>query len=359
MLSSVVGNQNILILSNGEFGERLHAISQIHNESTSLLQFPWGDSIDLEIVNTYLQSHRVDFIALVHHETSSGMLNPLAAIGALARANGAVLLVDCVSSVGAESIDMERDNIAFCSGSSSKAIGSYPGLSFVIGKTDEFEKLRTLPAKSAYLNLYRFFEFATGRSQTPNTPAVPLFFALDQALANILIEGVPQRRAKILRTATTLREEMKELGLSFLLKSEDMSSVLTTAFVPPYVDIDLFRQRLREKSIIIYEGKGPLKDRVFQVGNIGELSETDVAQFSAVLRDTLDVFHAVEIITTTILPHSVIDPGVLPSLALDPIFATSGVLNTTGGLFRTGDGEQLMAIPIDLDPLISEVTESV
>lgn len=141
MLSSVVGNQNVLILSNGEFGERLHAISQIHNESTSLLQFPWGDSIDLEIVNTYLQSHRVDFIALVHHETSSGMLNPLAAIGALARANGAVLLVDCVSSVGAESIDMERDNIAFCSSSSSKAIGSYPGLSFVIGKTDEFEKL--------------------------------------------------------------------------------------------------------------------------------------------------------------------------------------------------------------------------
>jgi 2-aminoethylphosphonate-pyruvate transaminase len=359
MLSSVVGNQNVLILSNGEFGERLHAISQIHNESTSLLQFPWGDSIDLEIVNTYLQSHRVDFIALVHHETSSGMLNPLAAIGALARANGAVLLVDCVSSVGAESIDMERDNIAFCSSSSSKAIGSYPGLSFVIGKTDEFEKLRTLPAKSAYLNLYRFFEFSTGRSQTPNTPAVPLFFALDQALANILIEGVPQRRAKILRTATTLREEMKELGLSFLLKSEDMSSVLTTVFVPPYVDINLFRQRLREKSIIIYEGKGPLKGRVFQVGNIGELSKTDTAQFLAVLRDTLDGFHAVEIITTTILPHSVIDPGVLPSLALAPIFATSGVLNTTGGLFRTGDGEQLMAIQIDLDPLISEVTESV
>jgi len=161
MLSSVVGDQNILILSNGEFGERLHAISQIHNENTFILQFPWGESIDLEIVDTYLQSHRIDFIALAHHETSSGMMNPLAAIGALARANGSVLLVDCVSSAGAEAIDMERDNIAFCSSSSSKAIGSYPGLSFVVGKTDEYEKLRTLPAKSAYLNLYKFHKHQT------------------------------------------------------------------------------------------------------------------------------------------------------------------------------------------------------
>jgi 2-aminoethylphosphonate-pyruvate transaminase len=197
MLSSVVGDQNILILSNGEFGERLHAISQIHNPNTFLIQFPWGEPIDLASVGTYLQSHRIDFIALAHHETSSGMLNPLGAIGALARVNGSVLLVDCVSSAGAESIDMERDNIAFCSSSSSKAIGSYPGLSFVIGKTHEYEKLKTLPAKSAYLNLYKFFEFAIGRSQTPNTPAVPLLFALDQALANILTEGVRHRRAKI------------------------------------------------------------------------------------------------------------------------------------------------------------------
>ena len=134
MLSSVVGDQNILIVSNGEFGERLHAVSQIHNKNTFLIEFPWGEAFDLEAINVFLQDHQIDFIALVHHETSSGMLNPVAAVGALARTNGAVLLVDCVSSAGAEPIDMEQDNIAFCSSSSSKAIGSYPGLSFVIGK---------------------------------------------------------------------------------------------------------------------------------------------------------------------------------------------------------------------------------
>ncbi len=85
---------------------------------------------DTDQISTYLAAHKIDVVAMVHHETSSGMLNPLAVIGNLARANGAIFVVDGVSSVGAEAIDMEGCNIAFCSSSSSKAIGSYPGLSF-------------------------------------------------------------------------------------------------------------------------------------------------------------------------------------------------------------------------------------
>lgn len=287
MLSSVVGDQKILILSNGEFGERLHETSAIHNRHTFILRFPWGEQLDLEVIDRYLREHTIDVIAVVHHETSSGMLNSLAEIGKLAQAHRAILLVDCVSSAGAEAIDMERDNIAFCSASSSKAIGSYPGLSFVIGKTAEFEKIAALPAKTSYLNLYKFFAFATERSQTPNTPAVPLFYALDQALADILSETVVARRAKILRKATKLRKGMTKLGLTFLLETGDMCSVLTTVNMPPGVDIDELRHELREQSIIIYEGKGPLKGRVFQVGSIGELSEPDVQMFLRALRSAV------------------------------------------------------------------------
>ena len=287
MLASVVGDQNILVVSNGEFGERLHATSEIHNSNTFLLKFPWGAALDLDVIDNYLRDHRIDVMAVAHHETSSGMLNPLAAIGSLARSHNAILLVDCVSSAGAEAIDMERDNIAFCSASSSKAIGSYAGLSFVIGKRDEFEKLAALPAKTAYLNLHKFFQFATLRSQTPNTPAVPLFYALNQALANILIETVPGRRAKILRTATRLRKGMTKLGLTYLLETDDMCSVLTTVHLPPHVDIDQLRHSLREQSIIIYEGKGPLAGRVFQVGSIGELSKLDIERFLRALADAL------------------------------------------------------------------------
>jgi len=356
MLSSVVGDQNILILSNGEFGERLHALSKLHNKNTFLLEFPWGESLDLAAVDAYLQDHPIDFIAFAHHETSSGMLNPLSAIGALAKVNGSVLLVDCVSSAGAEIIDMEQDNIAFCSSSSSKAIGSYPGLSFVIGRKDEYQKLRTLPVKSAYLNLYKFFEYASLRSQTPNTPSVPLFFALDRALANILEESVPVRHAKILRTATTLRRGMMNIGLTFLLDSEDMCSVLTTVLLPSHVNIDVFRQRLRERSIVIYEGKGPLKGRVFQVGSIGEFSEADVSRFLRVLRETLLSFPTAELVDSSIVSYSAQEFQLAPDLASAPSLVDSNVLETSISFGDLEVNERQRAANPGSDSLVAEST---
>ena len=287
MLSSVVGQGRILILSNGEFGKRLHKTSLIHNDETHLIEVPWGEPFDLPEIEAYLVRHKIDVLAMVHHETCSGMLNPLAEIGAMAKARGAIFVVDGVSSVGAEMVDLESCNIAFCSSSSSKAIGSYPGLSFVIGRNNQFKKLRAHKAKTTYLNLATFYEFLKTRSQTPNTPAVPLFFALEQALTNILREGVSNRFAKIRARAGQLRIGMRKLNLEFLIDEQDMCSVLTTVFVPPSVAVRDLRDRLREKSIIIYEGKGCFQGKVFQVGNIGEMSEFDIQFFLQTLQDVL------------------------------------------------------------------------
>jgi len=287
ILSSVVGDRNILILSNGEFGERLFNISKVHNKNTFLLEFPWGERLDLERIEAYLKEHEIDIVAMVHHETSSGMLNPLGKVGALSKANNSMFIVDCVSSAGAEVIDMEKCHIAYCSSSSSKAIGSYSGLSFVVGKTEEFKKLKNLPVKSTYLNLYKFYHFIETFSQTPNTPAVPLFYALEQALINILNEGVSNRHADIKHKANLLRQGMLNIGLKFLIDQKDMCSVLTTVNIPYHIDMDILRQKLREKSIIIYEGKGCFKNRVFQVGNIGELTFVEIQFFLESLREVL------------------------------------------------------------------------
>jgi len=290
MLSSVVGDKNILILSNGEFGERLYNISTIHNKNTYLLNFKWGERLVLEEIEAYLQQHQIDVIAMVHHETSSGMLNPLEDIGKLAALHDALFVVDCVSSAGAEIIDMEKCQIAFCSSSSSKAIGSYSGLSFVMGKTQEFEKLKHLPVKSMYLNLYKFYDFIKTHSQTPNTPAIHLFYAFEQALANILNEGTLNRFASLQEKASILRQGMLDLGLRFLIHQQDMCSILTTVYLPSYINIGVLRKKLREKSIIIYEGKGCFKDRVFQVGNIGELSFEDIQYFLVSLGEILATY---------------------------------------------------------------------
>lgn len=287
ILSSVVGKGSILILSNGEFGERLHKTSVIHNKGTHLLEQPWGQPFDLPRIEAYLAAHKINVVAMVHHETCCGMLNPLAEIGTLAKAHGAIFVVDGVSSVGAEVVDMEGCHIAFCSSSSSKAIGSYPGLSFVIGRKKQFKKLKGHTAKTTYLNLATFYAFLKGHSQTPNTPAVQLFFALEQALSNILTEGVSNRFARIRARAERLRLGMRKLNLEFEIAEADMCSILTTVRVPPSVSASDLRNGLREKSIIIYEGKGCFAGKVFQVGNIGELSDHDIRYFLKSLRDVL------------------------------------------------------------------------
>ena len=179
------------------------------------LRFPWGSALNLEVIEEYLWQNKVDILAVVHHETSPGMLNPLDAIGQLTASHGVVLLVDCASIAGAESIDMERDNIAFCQASSSKAIASYPGLSFVVGRVDEFDKLATARARTSYPNQHTFFTFARNRSQTPNTPAVPLFHTLDRALENILVETTKGRRSIIRPKAMGLREELRQQSISY------------------------------------------------------------------------------------------------------------------------------------------------
>jgi 2-aminoethylphosphonate-pyruvate transaminase len=328
MLSSVVGDKNILILSNGEFGERLHNISSVYNTNTHLLDFAWGESFDLEIIETYIKQHHIDVVAMAHHETSSGMLNPLEQIGALCKAQNALFILDCVSSAGAEVIDMEKHHIAFCSSSSSKAIGSYSGLSFIVGRINEFEKLKDLPVKSVYLNLYNFYCFIKNHSQTPNTPAVHLFFALEQALKNILNEGVSNRFASLKRKAILLRQGMRDLNLNFLLDQSKMSSILTTVYVPAYINVETLRKHLREKSIIIYEGKGCFKAKVFQVGSIGELSNKDIQFFLDTLKDVLLRYQPVQknpLILSKRLIHNIF-PELVTANAI-PVLATGNILS--------------------------------
>jgi len=276
---------------------------------------------------------------MVHHETSSGMLNPLEKVGALAKTNDSMFIVDCVSSAGAEVIDMEKYHIAYCSSSSSKAIGSYSGLSFVVGKTEEFKKLKDLPVKSTYLNLYKFYHFIETFSQTPNTPAVPLFYALEQALVNILNQGVSNRHADIKRKANFLRQGMLNLGLKFLIDEKDMCSVLTTVNIPFHIDVDIFRQKLREKSIIVYEGKGCFKNRVFQVGNIGELTFVDIQFFLDSLREILQTDAPIK---ESFIHDSLQEPANTKTTGtqLKPLLAAFSP--------QTGKKENLHAIPLNV-----------
>lgn len=287
VLSSIVGKRHILIIANGEFGGRLAAISKLHNKNTHVISFDWGKEIDLIKVEKYLANKKVDIIAMVHHETSVGMLNPVAFIGELSKKYNKILYVDAVSSAGAEKIDMEKWNIAFCTTSSGKALCSVPGLGIIMVKKSILKKLEKTPARTMYMNLFNLYNYSIKHKQTPNTPALHLFYALDQALTNILKRGVVESRNEIKRRALIFRQGMNKMGFNFIIDEKLMSSSLTTVFIPKGIKAKKLRASLKEKDIIVYNGKGPFLDKVFQVGHIGEIREQDISLFLDSLKNSV------------------------------------------------------------------------
>lgn len=288
VLSTAIQGKKLLIISNGEFGERLARISAVNGLHTEQLNYEWGQDINVTGVEDLILKKDIQAIAMVHHETSTGMLNNVEQIGNLVKKYELLFILDMVSSVGAEKIDLEKWNVDFAIGTSGKALGAFPGLSFVVGKVVEFEKLKNVKNTSLYLNLYNHYSYAKNLQQTPNTPAVPSFLALDVALDNIIAEKIEVRRKKIRTYAKMLRNGLKALQLCFFIKDESMmSSVLTTVYVPPEFTPQDIQSSLRKRNIIIYAGKGPIKDKVFQVANIGDLTEKDIQYFITSFREII------------------------------------------------------------------------
>ncbi|MFT7580256.1 MAG: 2-aminoethylphosphonate-pyruvate transaminase, partial [Myxococcota bacterium] len=152
VLSSVVGpDETVLVLTNGEFGERLANISKIYND-TVVIDHAWGEPLDLERLVTELHGRSVGLVAMVHHETSTGVLNPVEAIGEICELHGVRLFADMVSSYSADPVDLSSGAITFMTTSSGKAIAAYPGLALVIGRRDAFEALASLPVTNHYLS---------------------------------------------------------------------------------------------------------------------------------------------------------------------------------------------------------------
>lgn len=287
VLSSLGQGTKILALCNGEFGERLAEIAELHEMDVVRFELPWGDPFSLTALEQAILEHKPAWVTMVHHETSTGMLNPIGAVGSLAKKHGVRLFVDAVSSLAAEHVDIEENNIDLCSSTSNKAVAGVCGVAFVCGKTEVFESLQNVQARTMYLDLYKHFRYNVDLSQTPNTPAVTGIFALDAALAVILEKGVAEGVAEHARRAQWLRREMRALGLRFVIPEDQMSNVLTTVHLPAGTHYETFRDEIKSRGYVIYGGKGPLEGKAFQVASIGNLSDEHLERFIRDLEETL------------------------------------------------------------------------
>lgn len=269
-----------LVLANGEFGLRLYKIAKNYNPiDTYILDFGWANIIDIKKVEEFIKKNNIEMILMVHHETSTGMINPVIEIGKLAKKYKIVFFVDAVSSIGAENIKMEEWGIDFLTGTSGKALGGFPGFSFVVGKKEIYERLKEKEIKGFYLNLWNYYYYSNNFSQTPNTPSIFSFIVLYEILKKIKSQGKEKYFSLIKKRAEKIRSFLKSKGIEFLIDEKYMSSSLTTVYPPKGFTVNSIMNYLRKKKIIVYNGKGPFKDKVFQIANIGDLKDKDIDYF--------------------------------------------------------------------------------
>ncbi len=281
-VSSVVpAGRKILTVENGAFGERLGEIARLHDLAHVALRCPWGGLPDVAALDAMLAADAsIAVVAMIHHETSVGIVNPVAAVGRVCRARGVTLVLDAVSSLGAEDLDVVRDNVDICFSSANKCLHSVSGVSFVCVAPQVWPRIADIKPRVYYLDLKRYRRYLTDLAQTPFTPAVSSFFALEKALDELLEQGgVQARRETYRRRNLLIRRVLSDLGFQSFTNTGRESHTIITARVPSFVDIDTLYGRLKERGFIIYRCKGALGEHHIQIANMGELPDATIDAF--------------------------------------------------------------------------------
>ena len=279
--SSVPPGQKLLVISNGAFGERLAEIADLHHIPTVLVRCLWGELPRLEDVRRALDIEpTVAAVAMIHHETSVGLLNPVGAVGAICRERRIPLLVDAVSALGAEEVDVVRDGVGICFSSANKCLHSVSGVSFLCVAPDIWARMEAIAPRGYYLDPLRYRRYQRDLWQTPFTPAVSAFFALETALDELAEQGgVPARREIYRKRNLRIRRVFTDLGFESFTNTGRESHTISTLRLPDFIGVAELYDRLKERGFIIYKCKADLAGRYVQIANMGELPDATIDSF--------------------------------------------------------------------------------
>lgn len=274
--------QQVVSVVNGYFGERLAATCERFGATVTRVEGPWGRAIDPAAVEAALGGTKVDVVTLVHAETSTGVLNPVEAVAALARTHGALTLVDAVTSLGAHPIAMARWGVDAIYSCSQKGLGAPSGMAPVAFSARARQQATS---QSFYFDLRLLEDYWVNRKYH-HTISAPLVYALLEALRVVDDEGMDARSARHAAVHGLLIEAVTDLGLSLLPPEGERLWTLNAVQLIDSVDDAKVRTALRERfNIEIGAGLGPLAGRIWRVGLMGAgATETNVRTLHAALR---------------------------------------------------------------------------
>jgi 2-aminoethylphosphonate aminotransferase len=282
MLSSVVQEEMVLIINNGAYGRRMCEIAEAYGLRYLEYTSAPDDAIDLIALEEVIQgsNQRISHLAVVHHETTTGLLNDIKAIGELCKRYRIDLIVDAMSSFAAVPVQMKEMNISYLASSSNKNLQGMAGVAFVIAEKSKLEQLRHSRPRNYYLNLYAQYRYFSVTRQMRFTPPVQTLYALKQAIEELKQEGIEGRYERYKESWKALIAGITRLGLTFIVPEAHHSKIITAIVEPdcPGYDFQSMHDYFYRHDMMIYPGKLDGLN-TFRIANMGAITCKDMEAF--------------------------------------------------------------------------------
>lgn len=289
VLSSVISSTDkVLVLQNGAYSKRMVEMCDYHGIKYVVYEEDYAHVPDPAIVEDVLKSDgNITHISMVHSETTSGLLNDIAAIGELAKKYNKKFIVDAMSSFGGVDINVPELGITYLVSSANKCIQGVPGFSFIIAKVSDLKQTKGI-ARSLSLDLYAQWEtMEKDGGKWRFTSPTHVVAAFSQALKELAAEGgVTARNARYTATNRALHKGMEELGFKAYIDEAHQGPIITTFFYPENCKFTFAKMYgyLKDNGYVIYPGK--LTDaETFRLGNIGEIYMDDVEKILGIFKN--------------------------------------------------------------------------
>lgn len=291
--SLVPEGKKILVVNNGAYNTRAVEVCEMYHIPHINLQSSVYEQPDLAAVEKALKDNSdVAVVYCCHHETGTGILNPIREIGALAHQYGAIFVTDTTSTLGMIPLDVVKDNVDFCMASAQKGLMAMSGLSFIIGREDIIKASKDYPTRSYYCNLYLQYEYFEKTGEMHFTPPVQTIYATIQALKEYFAEGEVAKFARHRRVYEAIHQGLSELGFQTAIDKSIESGLVVSVKYPddPNWSFEKVHDYCYERGFTIYPGKISTTN-TFRLCSLGAIDVKDIEDFFIVLKDALKYYN--------------------------------------------------------------------
>lgn len=291
--SLVPEGKKILVVNNGAYNTRAVEVCEMYHIPHINLKSSVYEQPDLKLVEQTLKENPdVAVVYCCHHETGTGVLNPIREIGALAHQYGAIFVSDTTSTLGMIPLDVVKDNVDFCMASAQKGLMAMSGLSFIIGKTDIIKASKNYPTRSYYCNLYLQYEFFEKTGEMHFTPPVQTIYATIQALKEYFAEGEEAKFARHRAIYEAIHKGVDELGLKTVIDPKIESGLVVSVLYPtdPNFSFEKIHDYCYERGFTIYPGKISTTN-TFRLCALGAINANDIKDFFVVLKEAFETYN--------------------------------------------------------------------